>query len=108
MTEYIEREAVLRETYKAQDELESNDDKVWRRNKPYFKGLAWANRIILDTPAADVVKVIRCMDCIHFKTNISKENYCDIHSTTWDKFYVRDDDFCSYGERKEGADNGKD
>ena len=59
-------------------------------------------------PTEDVVKVVRCMDCIYFKTNINKENYCDIHSTTWDKFYVRDDDFCSYGERKEGADNGKD
>lgn len=85
MKEYIEREAVLRETYKAQDELESNDDKVWRKNKPYFKGLAWANRIILDTPASDVVEVRHaywkddyngtfvCSDC---GGKASKMNWC--------------------------------
>ena len=53
-------------------------------------------------PTADVVEVVRCMHCQHFKTNINKENYCDIHSTTWDKFYVRDDDYCSYGRRIRG------
>lgn len=57
-------------------------------------------RKIENAPVEDVVAVIRCCKCIHFKTNISKENYCDIHSTTWDKFYVRHGDFCSYGERR--------
>lgn len=50
--------------------------------------------------AEDVVPVVRCCNCIHLKTNISKENYCDFHSTYWDKFYVRLDDFCGYGERR--------
>ncbi len=49
---------------------------------------------------ADVVEVVRCLNCIHFKTNINKENYCDIHSTRWDKFYVREDDYCSIGEKR--------
>lgn len=43
---------------------------------------------------------VRCIHCQHFKTNINKENYCDIHSTTWDKFYVRENDFCSFGIRR--------
>ena len=51
-------------------------------------------------PTADVVPVVRCCNCTHLKTNTSKKNYCDIHSTTWDKFYVRLDDYCSYGERE--------
>ena len=96
MKEYIEREAVLRETYKAQDELESNDDKVWRRNKPYFKGLAWANRIILDTPAADVVEVVRCKDCKHWHL----EERCSYLASYPDEPYMNADDFCSYGEKK--------
>ena len=102
MTEYIEREAVLRETYKAQDELESNDDKVWRRNKPYFKGLAWANRIILDTPAADVVEVTRCKDCVSF---VKRDGFCwcEEHSDGFGSHivYVDEDDYCSFGERKD-------
>lgn len=61
---------------------------------------------IRNAPTADVVEVVRCMHCIHFKTSVIKENYCDLHSSTWDKFYVRVDNFCSYGERKEVANNG--
>lgn len=57
MKEYIDREAVLKEIYVAQESLETNNDKMWNINKRYFKGLAWANRIILDTPSADVTEV---------------------------------------------------
>ena len=55
--EYIEREAVVQDIIKAQESLESDIDKEWTKNKPCFKGLAWANRIILETPAADVEPV---------------------------------------------------
>ena len=48
----------------------------------------------------DVVEVVRCMGCRYYKVNTNRENYCDIHSTRWDKFYVRDDDYCSKGERR--------
>ena len=53
-----------------------------------------------NAPAEEVEKVVHCRNCIHYKANINKENYCDVHSTRWDKFYVRDDDYCSYGERR--------
>lgn len=59
-----------------------------------------------DAPRVDAVPVVRCMHCIHLRTSINKENYCDLHSSVWYKFYVRVDDFCSYGERKEVANNG--
>jgi hypothetical protein len=55
--EYIERKALVEEIREAQRRLESCDDIKWERNKPYFKGLAWAHRIVLDAPAADVVEV---------------------------------------------------
>lgn len=35
--------------------MESNDDKVWYKNKPYYKGLAMARGVIDETPTADVV-----------------------------------------------------
>lgn len=56
--------------------------------------------LIKEQPTADVVPVVRCCNCIHLKTYTGKDNYCDIHSVAWDKFFVRLDDFCSYGERR--------
>ena len=52
-------------------------------------------------PTADVVEVVWCCNCIHLKVDsIDRNPYCDIHSTKLDKFYVRLDDYCSYGERR--------
>lgn len=69
-----------------------------KHNAPFLVSLILP--IILITPVADVVPVVRCRECKHFKTNINKENYCDIHSTRWDKFYVREEDYCSRGEKQ--------
>lgn len=60
----------------------------------------WAEIIADYLIKNDVVPVVRCRECKHFKTNINKENYCDIHSTRWDKFYVREEDYCSSGEKQ--------
>lgn len=46
----IDADAVLKEIIYAQKSLESNNDSMWEINKPYFKGLAWAHRIVLDVP----------------------------------------------------------
>ena len=55
------------------------------------------------TPADDVAPVVRCMECKH----CDPENYhCDHPMGTAAPLKRKPDDFCSYGERKEGADNG--
>ena len=54
MAEYIEREALIREIKTAQEALQSDDDLLWELNKKYYAGLAWAHRIVLESPAADV------------------------------------------------------
>lgn len=100
MAEYIERETLRKEIEKAQTSLESNDDKVWNRNKPYFKGLAWANRLILDAPAADVVEVVRCKDCKYW----DGEGRCEGIRNGLILEYTDRLDYCSYGERKDGAE----
>ena len=59
--------------------------------------------LIDSIPAADVVEVVRCKDCLY-----STERYghmeC-IHGVSYRNTWNKPDFFCSYGERKEGADN---
>ena len=53
---------------------------------------------MLKLPAADVAPVVRCKDC---KYNVGTKKCLNP-----DSFFAvpKDDDFCSYGERKEGAE----
>lgn len=67
-----------------------------------------AKDAIRDAPTIDAVPVVRCKDCKFRKPTFNGEDY---FCTVWDAddsetAYVTDNDFCSYGERKEGADNG--
>lgn len=75
MAEYIEREAVVEEM-----------------KKHKRAGIL----IVLDAPAADVVKVVRCKDCIHGqRSNIGGNYVCE-----YDKEHLLSPKhFCSYGER---------
>ena len=54
-------------------------------------------------PTIDAVKVVRCRDCKHYEIHKPKvlEN-CERNGYI---IPMKPDDFCSYGERKEGADN---
>lgn len=54
-------------------------------------------------PAADVVPVVRCRDCRKRR----KDGYCtkfiqNISGIASAWYMPQDDDFCSYGERREG------
>lgn len=61
------------------------------------------HRALKTLPSADVVEVVRCIDCKWYKTNYSwngnehmicaKEAYEPVRKA---------DDYCSYGERKDG------
>ena len=51
----------------------------------------------------DAVEVVRCRECKHCDP---ENNHCDHHMGTAAPLRRKPDDFCSYGERKEGADNG--
>ena len=57
--------------------------------------------MISNAPNVDSVSVVRCRDCKH----CDPENYhCDHYMGTGAPLRRKADDFCSYGERKEGAD----
>ena len=61
-------------------------------------------RAFLDKfPTIDAVPVVRCRECKY----CDPENYhCDHPMSTAAPLRRKPDDFCSYGDRKEGADNG--
>lgn len=65
-----------------------------------------AKRLLADMPAADAVEVVRCKDCKHYDMGVCLKIYSagNAHPEAWQP--RRPEDFCSYGERKEGADNG--
>lgn len=47
-----------------------------------------------------VVEVVRCRDCVYYASNCCFNRQWDFESST-EIPMVREDDFCSYGERKE-------
>ena len=60
-----------------------------------------AKEIIRDAPTVDAVPVVRCLECKYrFGNNGHSKNGCTIIDAN---IWMDDDDFCSDGERKEGA-----
>ena len=65
--------------------------------------------LLLHAPTIDAIPVVRCRECKHWKTSGSKagNSFSDmeyIGGCEFTKYCRRESDFCSYGERKEGAD----
>lgn len=61
-----------------------------------------AKEVIRDVPTVDAVPVIRCRECKYrFENNGHSKNGCPIIDAN---IWMDDDDFCSYGERKEGVE----
>ena len=89
--EYIEREAVKRELLSWAVSI----------NHPEYLMKDDALHIIDSIPAADVVEVVRCRECKHCDP---ENHHCDHHMGTAAPLRRKPDDFCSYGERKEGDD----
>ena len=61
----------------------------------------WLN----SAPTIDAVPVMRCRDC-KFGDWDSEPNDAMVCMRTKDGFWRSGNDFCSFGERKKGADNG--
>lgn len=99
--EYIAREALF-EQLKAMESY--NTSPMYRRG--YDDCVA----TVLNAPAADVVPVVRRKDCKWFVDNNGGEWYgCKMFQVVriTPEDAPKPDDFCSYGERKDGgADNG--
>ena len=104
--EYIEREAVKRELLSWAVSI----------NHPEYLMKDDALHIIDSIPAADVVEVVRCRECKYWGDEDGKMQSsdgvlfarCKIHNYLLDGKHTgwcpTENDFCSYGERKEGAE----
>ena len=95
MNDYISRERLI---------LQLND---WMlQNAPVKDGddptradtILDAIKMVEDSPAADVVEVVRCRECCRYDP---ETHYCENTGCEWDPW-----EFCSDGERKDGDDNG--
>jgi hypothetical protein len=92
MSDYISREAAF--------------DAVRKIHNPNTARAVMSVVALREIPAADVVEVVRCKDC----------KWSDWYSTKDGKRYCycmetgiggrTEDDYCSYAEREDGADNG--
>lgn len=98
MDEYIEREKALNDF----DEWIDTTGALPKGTSYYYECRA----CIEDVPSADVVEVVRCRDCKYYKNG---KHFTDIKFCQRLPYYAEkgglntaDNDYCSYGERKEG------
>lgn len=87
MSDLIRRDEIL-DLYKVKEEY-----------KDYSVPLPVVIQNIKDMPAVDAVEVVRCFQCLHRDedSKICKHP----KAIGWDAIEPEDDDFCSYGERRE-------
>lgn len=89
MPEYIEREALL-------DDI---DAAMQNTGMGVIVGQT-LKRYVKRQPAADVVEVVRCKDCKYWQDN--NDGYPH-QECRWGNYETPDpDDYCSYGELKDG------
>ena len=55
---------------------------------------------ISDLPTADVVEVVRCKDCAYYNAKLMTCYNNDFPFNCESRPITREDDFCSYGERR--------
>ena len=97
MAEYIDREAAIKAMEKADYTAIADDADSCKAD--------YLREIIESVPAADVVPVVRCKDCKHAYIN-SFSAASGVALCSSSAKVMQQDDFCSYGERRDGgADN---
>ena len=74
---------------------------VASQNKPDLAAaLSYVGDLIIEVPTVDAVEVVRCKDCKHWTMGYCNNfAYYDYEPTT------NEDDFCSYGERRNDGNN---
>ncbi len=62
-----------------------------------------AKKLVERQPIADVIEVVRCKDCINWQKDWSVDLYGSHYCPNVDT-RTMEDDYCSYGERKDDKD----
>lgn len=71
------------------------------RSEEFMAAIDVAIADLADAPTVDAVEVVRCKDC-KFGDWDSEPNDAMVCMRTKDGFWRSGNDFCSFGERKEG------
>lgn len=77
------------------DEYIRREDAIRLAEQGQVQGFPWQFQMLVGLPPTDVVQVVRCKDC--------KYNATTHKCLNPDSFFLipKDNDFCSYGERRE-------
>lgn len=81
-------------------QLSSKEDEGDRR------GVETCIAVLEDIQTVDAVPVVRCWECKYYEMGVCLKIYDDGAASRYAWQERKPDDFCSYGERKEGAGNG--
>lgn len=99
MAEYIERK-------KLEEAFDNADPDICESYPDGYSDWGFGRENVRDVikgvPAADVAPVVRCKDCKHYEP----EEYEFGCVFAGGLSYVKADDYCSYGERKDGGKDG--
>ena len=63
------------------------------------------DHFISNAPTVDAVPVVRCKDCVNGTVFVNKQGAEYVDCVLDDYSVRKPTDYCSYGKRKEGADN---
>ena len=101
MPEYIEREILfeeIRKEFRPYWQIPCDyEDKVTQKMVTKMRGL------IDKLTAADVVEVVRCSECKYFGKELKQGKHSCLN---YQLPYCSENDYCSYGERKDSNGNG--
>lgn len=96
MTDYISREDAISVLSILADKMSDSG------NTAMQQGIS----AIASLPAADVVEVVYCKDCVKsFQYSNSNLRFCERYKNTHGYMIVADDDFCSHGFKR-GEEDG--
>lgn len=95
MAEYIERMSAIATACKGCNKEFPNE--------PCEPSECYIQQGLFNVTAADVVEVVRCKDCKHYKTRSQSAKWkpkapCCTRAAN---IFTKPDDFCSYGEKRE-------
>ena len=96
----IDADKLLENYKKWIPQLSSKEDEGDRR------GVETCIAVLEDTPAVDAVPVVRCKDCVNGTVFVDKQGAEYVDCVLDDYSVRKPTDYCSYGKRKEGDDNG--
>jgi hypothetical protein len=103
MAKYLNKELFLQSMGLVGDETKYGNRDAEHSNRSYSTWMGYEIMGSVDDSEVeeDVVEVVRCKDCVNYcGFEHCKNGICDVDSVS--KRAVYPDDFCSYGERREG------